>query len=159
MTYKIYTDGACSGNPGPGGYACVILSMENDTTQPIIITGYARHTTNNQMELLAVIHALLYCQIGSVVDIYSDSEYVVNGVNNYLKGWKKNNFKDIKNGSMWEELSKLLENHSANIHWVKAHNEDKYNEIADKSAKKAIELGQKGILKDVFTDIFSYLKR
>jgi len=60
---------------------------------------------------------------------------------------------------MWEELSRLLEMHSVNIHWVKAHNENKYNEIADQSAKKAIELGKKGILKDVFTGMFSYLKR
>ena len=169
MRINIYTDGACSGNPGPGGWAAVIILPENLTDNNIIkISDGVKNATNNQMELLAVIEALnytyetiLYIENATNtiiknlhIDIYSDSAYVVNAINeNWLKKWQLNGWKtktnnNIKNHELWIKLHKLLKifaslNYRINFIKIKGHSGNYYNELVDKLAKREIN-SQKG---------------
>ena len=141
MKYKIYTDGACSGNPGPGGWGAVIL--EEDKNQKNI-SGNEKDTTNNRMELMAPIMALKKINTNSKVVIYTDSKYVKNGITEWIKNWEKNgwksaNKKPVKNKDLWVKLNKLSKGHVIDWKWVKAHAGNKYNEIADRLATEAIE--------------------
>ena len=141
MKYVIYTDGACSGNPGPGGWGAVILDEEkNETT----ISGEEKSTTNNRMELMAPIMALRKLKKFSKIIIYTDSTYLKNGITIWIKNWEINgwmsaNKKPIKNKDLWVTLSKLSEEQNIDWKWIKAHTGNKYNEIADKLASNAIE--------------------
>ena len=144
MRIKIYTDGACSGNPGPGGWGAILL-FKNGQEQRI--SGFDKQTTNNRMELLAVIESLnLALQMNvSIIDIYSDSAYVVNAINEYwinkweLNNWKTNVGKDIKNKDLWLKLNSLLKNNKKiTLFKIKGHNGHKYNEIADELARSEI---------------------
>lgn len=157
MIFYVYTDGACSGNPGPGGYAAVILNSETNTP-PVVLRGYSKHTTNNIMELMGIIHALTYIPQGSNINIYTDSEYVQKGITEYLHKWRKNNFKDIKNVRLWKEIYSLLQLSNVKISWVKGHNGDMYNEMADAEAVKTIELGKANKIPDIFDTLFTNLK-
>ena len=140
MEYIIYTDGACSGNPGPGGWGAIILSEEKNETN---ISGKEKSTTNNRMELMAPIMALRKIKKASKIIIYTDSIYLKNGITTWIKNWEKNgwisaNKKPIKNKDLWVTLNKLSKEHVINWKWVKAHAGNKYNEIADKLATEAI---------------------
>ena len=141
MKYVIYTDGACSGNPGPGGWGAVILDQEKNETN---ISGEEKSTTNNRMELMAPIMALRKIKKSSKIIIYTDSTYLKNGITTWIKNWKINGWmsaskKPIKNKDLWVTLSKLSEEQSIDWKWIKAHTGNKYNEIADKLATGAIE--------------------
>ena len=140
MKYIIYTDGACSGNPGPGGWGAIILSEEKNETN---ISGKEKSTTNNRMELMAPIMALRKIKKASKITIYTDSIYLKNGITTWIKNWEKNgwkssNKKPVKNKDLWVTLNKLSKEHVINWKWVKAHAGNKYNEIADKLATEAI---------------------
>lgn len=132
----IYTDGACSGNPGVGGY-CAILIYNNVEK---IISGYEENTTNNRMELLAVIKGLGGLKESCVVNLYSDSQYVVDAfnkgwINNWMaSNWKTSDKKDVKNVDLWQKLLELLEKHNVSFVKVKGHSDNEYNNRCDKIA-------------------------
>ena len=139
MKYIIYTDGACLGNPGPGGWGAIILNEENETN----ISGKEKSTTNNRMELIAPIMALRKIKKASKIIIYTDSIYLKNGITTWIKNWEKNGWKNankkpVKNKDLWVTLNELSKEHVINWKWVKAHAGNKYNEIADKLATEAI---------------------
>lgn len=148
MKMRIYTDGACSGNPGPGGWAAVIL-LDEDKQE---ISGYEDNTTNNRMELVAVVESLrLALSISSQkIDIYSDSAYVVNAVRHqWVKKWARNGWKtvnksDVKNKDLWIKLLALLKlSPDINLVKVAGHSGNKYNDIVDNLAKREIEVRRK----------------
>ena len=135
---KIYTDGSCIGNPGPGGWAAIILNGGKQD----IISGRKKNTTNNQMELMAAIKALIFFSKKQKIRIYTDSNYVKEGITNWIKTWKKNNWKTkkkkkVKNVELWIKLNILSNFHDIEWRWVKAHAQDSMNNKVDKLAKKA----------------------
>ena len=141
MKYKIYTDGACSGNPGPGGWGAVILDQDDKQKN---ISGSEKNTTNNRMELLAAIMSLKKIKTNSEVVIFTDSTYVKNGITEWMKNWKKNGWKNsnkkpVKNKDLWEKLDKLCEANSVSWKWVKGHSTNEFNNLADELATKAIK--------------------
>ena len=141
MKYTIYTDGACSGNPGPGGWAAVIF--DNNKKQKNI-SGKVKDTTNNRMELLAPIIALSKIKPKSSVVIFTDSTYVKNGITDWIKKWEKNgwksaNKKPVKNKDLWIKLSDLCEKNKIVWKWVKGHSNNRYNNLADELATAAIK--------------------
>jgi len=135
---KIYTDGSCIGNPGSGGWAAIIL----DNDKKNIISGRKKNTTNNQMELMAAIKALVFFSKKQKIRIYTDSNYVKEGITNWIKIWEKNNWKTankkkVKNVELWIKLNTLSNFHDIEWKWVKAHSGDSLNDMVDKLAKKA----------------------
>tara|TARA_B110000285_G_scaffold193313_1_gene222252 strand:+ start:19 stop:447 length:429 start_codon:yes stop_codon:yes gene_type:complete len=140
MKYIIYTDGACSGNPGPGGWGAVILDEEKNKTS---LSGKEKATTNNRMELMAPIMALRKIKKPSEVIIYTDSTYLKNGITIWIKKWEKNGWKStskkpVKNKDLWVILNELSKEQTIDWRWVKAHAGNKYNEMADSLATEAI---------------------
>mgnify|MGYP000848577488 FL=1 len=137
----IYTDGACSGNPGPGGWGSILMINENKKE----ISGGNKNTTNNVMELTAVIEALKLLKRPCNVNLYSDSAYVVNAfLQNWILGWIKNGWKnsnkeDVKNKELWQELISLTKVHNVTFHKVKGHADNKYNNRCDELARNAIK--------------------
>lgn len=128
----LYTDGACSGNPGPGGWGCFL--MYKTVTKEA--SGGRPDTTNNQMELAAVIEGLRLLKQPCIVELYTDSKYVLEGVTKWLegwiqKGWRRADKKPVANVELWKELLPLLEKHQIEWHWVKGHSGDQYNEYVD----------------------------
>ena len=141
MTINIYTDGACSGNPGIGGWGVVILIKDN---KPIHLFGGSEQTTNNQMELTAAIEALKYFSNKSELNIFTDSQYVKNGIESWINNWKKNGWKtsskkQVKNKELWIQLEEQIEKHNVKWQWVRGHTGNKNNEMADNLAKKFIQ--------------------
>ena len=141
MKYKIYTDGACSGNPGTGGWGAVIIDQDDKQKN---ISGSEKNTTNNRMELLAAIMSLKKIKTNSEVVIFTDSTYVKNGITEWMKNWKKNGWKNsskkpVKNKDLWEKLDKLCEANSVSWKWVKGHSTNEFNNLADELATKAIK--------------------
>ena len=141
MKFKIYTDGACSGNPGPGGWGAVIFDSDNNQTN---ISGKEKNTTNNRMEILAAIMALKKIKNNSQITIYTDSTYVKNGITEWMFNWKKNDWKTaskkpVKNKDLWIKLDKLCEKNKVSWKWVKGHATNKYNNLADQLATSAIK--------------------
>ena len=141
MKYTIYTDGACSGNPGPGGWGAVIFDNDNKQKN---ISGSEENTTNNRMELSAAIMALKEVNTNSEITIYTDSNYVKNGITEWVLKWKENGWKNsnkepVKNKDLWEKLDNLCEQNTINWKWVKGHASNKYNNLADELATKAIK--------------------
>ena len=136
-TIQIFTDGACSGNPGPGGWAYLMRWKDLEKKE----SGCERHTTNNRMELRAVIEALKTIKrpVEKIV-IYSDSQYVEKGVNVWLKGWKQRNFINVKNSELWHDLSELIDRKADHVKvvWVKGHSGHPENELVDRMAVNAI---------------------
>ncbi len=135
---QIYTDGACLGNPGGGGWGAVLLYKEHCKK----ISGHQKDTTNNQMEMRAVIEALKIIKKSSQIIVYTDSKYVQNGISQWIHSWKKNgwrnsNKKPVKNVELWRELDEYSSRHQIEWRWVKGHNGDKYNEMADRLACEA----------------------
>ncbi len=131
----IYTDGACKGNPGLGGYGAILMYNEHKKE----IKGAIPDTTNNKMELTAVIEALKQIKFECSIDIYTDSQYVQRGMTEWIAGWKKKNWNKVKNIELWQELDSLASTHKVTWNWVKAHNGDPLNERADELANIAIE--------------------
>lgn len=137
----IYTDGACSGNPGPGGWGSILMMGENKKE----ISGGKKDTTNNVMELTAVIEALKLLKRPCKVDLYSDSAYVVNAfLQNWILGWIKNGWKnsskeEVKNKELWQELLSLTKIHDVTFHKVKGHADNEYNNRCDELARNAIK--------------------
>ena len=145
MEIKIYTDGACIGNPGPGGWAAIVL-FDKEKKE---LFGGEKLTTNNRMELTAAIKALEYCakqeekQLSlKLVKIFTDSTYVKEGITVWINNWEKNNWKtadkkNVKNVDLWKKLKELVQSNRVEWNWVKSHSEDPMNDLADKLAKKA----------------------
>jgi ribonuclease HI len=139
-TVNIYTDGACRGNPGVGGWGALI-EHENHNKE---IFGGEKLTTNNQMELMAAIQGLKALSENCIVNLTTDSKYVMDGINSWIKNWKKNNWKNsqkqnVKNKDLWIQLDKLNEQHDVKWHWVKGHSGHPQNELADQLANKGID--------------------
>ncbi|MFN0186545.1 MAG: ribonuclease HI [Aquabacterium sp.] len=139
-TVVIYTDGACKGNPGPGGWGAWLRWGEHEKE----LFGGARATTNNRMELTAVIEALASLRRGMTVHLYTDSEYVKNGITTWIHGWKKRGWltadrKPVKNVELWQRLEALAAQHRVNWRWVKGHAGDPGNERADALANRGVE--------------------
>ncbi len=136
----IYTDGASSGNPGPGGYGILML-LEDSAYKKSFYEGY-RHTTNNRMELKAVIEALKKIKwANQKVIVVTDSTYVSNAINKgWLEKWIERDFKKVKNADLWRELVRLLQEHEVEFMWTRGHNNHPENEYCDKLARKAAKL-------------------
>lgn len=136
---EIYTDGACSGNPGPGGWGAILRWNGHEKE----LSGGEAETTNNRMEMMAVIKALEAMKKPGHIDLYTDSKYVMQGVNEWLEGWKAKGWKTagkkpVKNQDLWQRIDSLLETHNVTLHWVKGHAGHPENERADKLATSAI---------------------
>ena len=135
MKVKVYTDGACSGNPGKGGWAAIILEGNKQSS----ISGSENNTTNNRMELMAPIMALRKIKAHSEITIYTDSKYVKDGITEWIKKWKLNNWlsaskKPVKNKDLWIKRDNLCQKHKVIWKWVKAHAGNKMNDLVDKLA-------------------------
>ncbi len=136
----IYTDGACSGNPGPGGWGAILKYGAKEKE----LGGGEASTTNNRMELLGVISALQALKEPCEVDLYSDSQYICNAINqHWLDGWKKAGWKrkggELKNPDLWKTLDGLLQTHQVTFHWVKGHADNAYNNRCDQIAVRERE--------------------
>ena len=134
---KIYTDGACLGNPGKGGWGAIIINEDKEEK----ISGKVENTTNNRMELLAVISALKYVKENSL-EVFTDSKYVKDGIEQWIHNWKKNgwktsNKKEVKNIDLWMELDELQSGKNIVWNWVKGHSDNKYNNLVDELARNA----------------------
>lgn len=139
MTVTMYTDGACSGNPGPGGWGTVLIYGKHRME----MSGGEAETTNNRMEMMAVIRGMEALKRASKVDIYTDSTYVLKGMTEWLEGWKKNGWrtaarKPVKNVDLWQRLDQALDCHEVNWNWVKGHSGVPENERADELARHGI---------------------
>lgn len=133
---ELFTDGACSGNPGPGGYGAILVDVTTGTEKKL--SGGFRDTTNNRMELLAVIVGLEALKEACEVIVTSDSKYVVDSVEkNWVFGWEKKDFKDRKNSDLWKRFLKVYRKHKVTFVWVRGHNDHPMNERCDKLAVKA----------------------
>ncbi len=139
----IYTDGACSGNPGKGGWGAILQYGDNIKE----ISGYSELTTNNKMELQAVIEALKLLKRKCDIELYTDSVYVKDGITKWIDNWKKNNWRtskkdDVKNKELWVELDNLVNQHNINWNWVKGHAENEFNNRVDRLARNEIMKNQ-----------------
>lgn len=137
---KIYTDGACKGNPGPGGWGVVLVYNGNEKE----LSGCEAATTNNRMELQAVIEGLSALRRPCRVQLVTDSKYVMNGITRWMPDWKRKNWKtsankDVKNKELWEKLDLISQDHDVEWLWVKGHNGHHGNERADRLASAAAE--------------------
>ena len=135
----IFTDGACSGNPGKGGWGAVLLYQDNEKH----LSGSEKLTTNNRMELKATIEALKAIKHPSKIKLYTDSQYVKNGITEWIINWKKNGWKttnkqDVKNKDLWQDLDRLSQEKSIDWNWVKGHANNQYNNMADELARPQI---------------------
>lgn len=139
---ELYTDGACSGNPGPGGWAFILKHKASGSEKEE--SGAEPETTNNRMELRAAIEGLSALTRPSVVDLYSDSQYVLNGLKEWIKnwkakGWRTSDKKPVKNQELWQQLDELAAKHDVRFHWIRGHNEHPENERCDQLAVAARE--------------------
>jgi ribonuclease HI len=139
---RIYTDGACKYNPGPGGWAYV---LKKDGQEEVEQWGRESHTTNNRMELMAVIRALATLRPGSQAEVHTDSQYVQKGMSEWLRDWKRRGWrtadkKPVKNVDLWQELDRLAGARSVTWHWVRGHSGHPENERADALANRAAGL-------------------
>lgn len=137
---QIFTDGACRGNPGPGGWGAVLIYGEHTRH----LMGAEPLTTNNRMELQAAISALQALKLPCKVELTTDSQYVKNGITSWLAAWEKNgwrtaNKKPVKNQDLWQDLQSALGPHEVSWHWVKGHSGHPENELADELANRAID--------------------
>lgn len=136
----LYTDGACSGNPGPGGWACVLIYGEHVKE----LSGGAAGTTNNRMEMMAALEGLKALKRPCKVEFYTDSNYLKDGITQWLDGWKRRGWKTsskkpVKNQDIWEQLDEVIQKHEIEWHWVKGHAGVEYNERCDELAREALE--------------------
>jgi len=136
----IYTDGACAGNPGPGGWGAILIAGEHRKE----LHGGEAASTNNRMELTAAIAALQALKRPSRVDLHTDSEYVRNGITSWIHGWKKRDWKTadrkpVKNVELWQKLDEARNRHDVTWHWVRGHTGDVENERADELAREGMQ--------------------
>ena len=139
----IHTDGACSGNPGPGGWAALLQAGDRQRA----LQGYEADTTNNRMELMAAIVALETLKRPCRVDLFTGSQYLKQGLEQWLAGWRKKNFRTasgspVKNQDLWIRLDEARGRHQLTLHWVRGHAGDPGNEEADRLAREALERGR-----------------
>jgi len=139
MSIEIYTDGACSGNPGPGGWGAILKWNGHEKE----LSGGEEETTNNRMEMMAVIQALGALKKNSDVTLYTDSKYVLQGATEWLEGWKARGWrsaskKPVKNQDLWEQIDSAIQAHNVKFIWVKGHSGHEFNERVDKLAVAAI---------------------
>ena len=142
---EIFTDGACSGNPGPGGWGAILRYGEVEKE----ISGGAANTTNNQMELMAAINALEALSRPCRVNLHTDSQYVKNGITQWMKGWVRNGWKTaakkpVKNAELWKQLDAAVKRHEVKWHWVKGHAGHPENERADELARTGMAPYKRG---------------
>lgn len=142
MSYVVYTDGACSGNPGPGGWAFIVTQDDEVIYKDC---GGMDHTTNNQMEMTAALKAAQHFEVAEQFTIVTDSSYLKNGITSWIKNWKSKNWrtsknKPVKNKDLWIPLDTLNQFHEIEWIWVKAHNGHKFNEMVDTLARSAVPL-------------------
>jgi ribonuclease HI len=135
----LYTDGACSGNPGPGGWGVLMLYKGNEKE----LCGGEAPTTNNRMELMAAIQGLESLKRGVTVRVHTDSTYVKDGITKWIHGWKKNGWKTaakkpVKNAELWQRLETAIERHDVSWHWVKGHSDHPENDRADALARQGM---------------------
>ena len=144
-SYQVWTDGACSKNPGEGGWAFVIQQQQkNGKIQEIHKSGYSDHTTNNIMEMTAAIKALENLPLDSNVTLYTDSQYLQKGIELWIKNWKKKNWKTannkpVANQELWKKLDQQNNLRKVQWVWVKGHAENQENELCDRLARQAIK--------------------
>jgi ribonuclease HI len=139
----IFTDGACSGNPGPGGWGAILRFGDVEKE----LKGGEAHTTNNRMELMAAISALEALKKSCVVDLTTDSQYVRQGITGWIHGWKKNGWrtsdkKPVKNAELWQRLDAALKPHEVRWHWIKGHAGHVENERADQLAREGVAMAR-----------------
>ena len=139
MRIAIFTDGACLGNPGPGGWAAILAEQSGRRE----ITGYEADTTNNRMEMRAALEALRALGTGAAIDLYTDSQYLRNGMRDWMPKWKRNNWRTaakqpVKNTDLWRELDAAASAHDVEWHWVRGHDGHPENERCDALANEAI---------------------
>jgi len=144
---ELFTDGACSGNPGPGGWAFIL--RDASTGKEIEQSGGEASTTNNRMEMLAVIYGLERLNKPCRVELWTDSQYVANGLNQWLDGWKKKGWrrgknKPVLNVELWKRLDELRQKHDLHAGWVRGHNEHPENDRCDRLAVQACEAAARG---------------
>jgi len=137
---ELYSDGACKGNPGPGGWGVLLRYGKHEKR----LYGGARETTNNRMELTAVIEGLKRLKRGCRVRVVTDSQYVKNGITQWIHGWKRNGWKTaakqaVKNADLWQQLDREVSRHQIDWEWVKGHAGHPENELADSLANRGIE--------------------
>ena len=135
----IHTDGACSGNPGPGGWGAILTFGDHEK----VLSGGEDHTTNNRMELMGAISALEALKKTCTVELHTDSKYVHDGISKWIHGWKRNGWKTadkkpVKNADLWRRLDEIMSRHNVRWHWVKGHAGHAMNERADALARAAI---------------------
>ena len=140
---EIFTDGACRGNPGPGGWATILRYREVEKE----LSGYDPQTTNNRMELMAAISALEALKKPCAVDLYTDSQYLRQGITGWIHGWKKNGWrtadkKPVKNAELWQRLDAALKPHQVRWHWVRGHAGHDANERADQLARDGVAMAR-----------------
>ncbi len=136
----IYTDGSCLGNPGPGGWAALLLCRGKEK----MLSGGQHDTTNNQMEMQAVISALLALKAPCDIALFTDSKYVMDGATSWIHGWKAKGWKNskketVKNKELWQQLDEAMQRHHIDWHWVKGHSGDENNERVDEAARAEAE--------------------
>ena len=136
---RIHTDGACSGNPGPGGWGAILAWNDHERE----LKGGEPHTTNNRMELTAAIAALEALKRPCTVDLFTDSQYLRSGITTWITTWKRNGWrtaerKPVKNVDLWQRLDQLLTQHKVHWHWVKGHSGHDLNERADRLARQGL---------------------
>jgi ribonuclease HI len=143
----VHTDGACSGNPGPGGWGAILAFGDRQKE----LHGGEAHTTNNRMELMGAISALEALKKPCVVDLHTDSQYMRDGIMKWIKNWKRNGWrtadkKPVKNVDLWQRLEAALERHQVRWHWVRGHAGDAMNERADQLARDGIAAVRAGAI-------------
>lgn len=136
----IYTDGACRGNPGPGGWGVLLRYGKHEK----MLSGAETHTTNNRMELMAAIQALAAMRESCKIDLHTDSQYLQKGITEWIAGWKKRDWKksdktSVKNADLWQALDKEASRHHVTWHWVKGHSGHPENDLVDSIANQAID--------------------
>ena len=141
----VHTDGACSGNPGPGGWGAILTFGDHEKE----LNGGEPHTTNNRMELMAAIAALEALKRPCVVELHTDSQYMRNGIMSWIKNWKRNGWRTadkspVKNIDLWKRLDAALAQHTVHWHWVKGHAGHALNERADELAREGLHLAKLG---------------
>jgi len=140
----LFSDGSALGNPGPGGYGVILRYGDRERE----ISGSETHTTNNRMELLAVIEGLKALSEQCEVDVISDSSYVVKGINEWLVNWIKRDFKKVKNPDLWREYIEVSQGHKINAIWVRGHDGHEENERCDKLARDEAEKMKESLQKE-----------
>lgn len=134
--FRVYTDGACEPNPGIGGY-CAVVFRGDDVSPRMVVRGGDKETTNNRMEIMGVLCIMRYFEAPSIINFYSDSQYVCNSINTWLNNWIRKGA-EMKNMDLWREIYELKKKHTVKAIWIKGHSGNFYNEYADGISMESI---------------------